>query len=134
MHDIKYFILNKNNRTIQEGAKTNFRGQITESIIKKYYFSKSRGHMPLVLLGSAPAYIQIVIKCSQKATITVLVWMTCLKNRIIELLSVIIGACSPSCCQFTCTVYWYKRGTLLAVQRCVAAGTILLVFGNALVI
>jgi hypothetical protein len=42
MHDIKYIFLNKNNQTIQ-GAKK-FQGrQITESIIEKYYFSKSKG-------------------------------------------------------------------------------------------
>jgi hypothetical protein len=39
MHDIKYFFLNKNNQTIQGGAKKIPWGQITE----KYYFSKSRG-------------------------------------------------------------------------------------------
>jgi hypothetical protein len=33
MHDIKYFFLNKNNQTIQEGAKKNFRRRlITENI------------------------------------------------------------------------------------------------------
>jgi hypothetical protein len=42
MHNIKYFFLNKNNQTIQ-GQKNFQGGQITESIIEKHYFSKSKG-------------------------------------------------------------------------------------------
>jgi hypothetical protein len=43
MHDIKYFILNKNNQTIRRGGSKKFskEGQIIENITEKYYFSKS---------------------------------------------------------------------------------------------
>jgi hypothetical protein len=43
MYDIKFFFLNKINQTIQAGAKKNWREQITEIIIEKHYFLKSRG-------------------------------------------------------------------------------------------
>jgi hypothetical protein len=60
MHDMKYFFLNKNNQIIQRGGegKQIFRKeQITESITKKYYFSKFRGaRAPMDKLGSTLGY------------------------------------------------------------------------------
>jgi hypothetical protein len=41
MHGIKYFFLNKNNQTIQGGAKKISRGARAENITEKHYFSKS---------------------------------------------------------------------------------------------
>jgi ribosome assembly protein 1 len=53
MYGIKYFFLNKNNQTIQEGAKKISRGTRAENITEKHYFSKSRGGTcpPWILLG-----------------------------------------------------------------------------------
>jgi hypothetical protein len=45
MHDIKYIFLNKINQTIQ-GAKKFLEGQVTDSIIEKHYFLKSRVQLP----------------------------------------------------------------------------------------
>jgi hypothetical protein len=53
MHDIKYFFLNKINQTIQRAKKNFMKGQITESIIKKYYFSKFEMEAALIYSGSA---------------------------------------------------------------------------------
>jgi hypothetical protein len=56
MHGIKYFFLNKNNQTIQKGAKKISRG---ETNYRKHYFSKNPGgaRAPLDNPGSATAYI-----------------------------------------------------------------------------
>jgi hypothetical protein len=53
MHGIKYFFLNKNNQTIRRGGKKKFQGgQITENIIEKHYFSKSKE-------GTCPPWITL---------------------------------------------------------------------------
>jgi hypothetical protein len=63
MHGIKYFFLNKKNQTIQGGKKNFQGGQITENIIEKYYFSKSKEtRAPLDKPGSAPSYSSHVPK------------------------------------------------------------------------
>jgi hypothetical protein len=55
MHDIKYFFSIEIIRQFRWGKKKIQKRQITESIIKKYYFSKfRRGTCLLDHLGSAP--------------------------------------------------------------------------------
>jgi hypothetical protein len=44
MHDIKYFFLNKNNQTIQGGAKKNFRGgKLPKALSKNTIFQNPGG-------------------------------------------------------------------------------------------
>jgi hypothetical protein len=59
MHGIKYFFLNKNYQTIQEGQKK-FPGRArAENIIEKHYFLKSRGALDIP--GSAPGPCTVVL-------------------------------------------------------------------------
>jgi hypothetical protein len=55
MHDIKYFILNKNNQTIQGGG-TKFFFQERGKLPKNTIFQNPDGGCPLILFGSAPDY------------------------------------------------------------------------------
>jgi hypothetical protein len=59
MHDIKYFIFNKNNKIIQ-GAKKNLGWQITKNITEKHYFSKSsEACAPPDHIESASVYMMV---------------------------------------------------------------------------
>jgi hypothetical protein len=43
MYDIKYFFLNKNNKTIQRGQKNKFQGdKLSKALLKNTIFSQSR--------------------------------------------------------------------------------------------